>query len=144
MVNKLRHTTKHSAPKFIKTMVTVGAFLFVTLIAKANPCSAAVQKELAEIFKKNPDKEIVVKVDDDQGDENTANFEMVPDTTDALSFALQNVDKYYPDMKEHLITMTNSFRDEEHQNTTLKLLDEMIKNISNPQQKTGAIIYALE
>ena len=47
-------------------------------------------------------------------------------------------------MKQHLTTMMNSFRDEEHQGATIKLLDEMVVNITDPAQKTGAIILALE
>jgi hypothetical protein len=110
----------------------------------ANPSSKAVQNEIKEVLKKNPGKEIVVKIDT-KAVENAAKFEMTPsDTINALDFATQNVDQYYPDMKEHLTTMMNSFRDEEHQSATIKLLDEMVVNITDPAQKTGAIIYALE
>ena len=118
--------------------------MVVTLVAKANPCSAAVKKELTDVLKKNPDKEIVVKIENNQSTEKAENFEMMPDTINALDFAVQNVDKYYPDMKEHLDTMINSFRDEEHRSATIKLLNEMVENISDPAQKTWAIIYALE
>jgi hypothetical protein len=141
---------KHKKPSeqqkstWIKTITMVGAFLVVTLVAKANPCSAAVKKELTDVLKKNPDKEIVVKIENNQSTEKAENFEMMPDTINALDFAVQNVDTYYPDMKEHLDTMINSFRDEEHRSATIKLLNEMVKNISDPAQKTGAIIYALE
>ena len=47
-------------------------------------------------------------------------------------------------MKEHLDSLINNFRDEEQKDATIKLLDEMVENISDPAQKTGAIIYALE
>lgn len=50
--------------------------ILITLNAIANPTSAAVQKEIAEIFKKNPDKEIIVKVESEQKNtENVAKFE---------------------------------------------------------------------
>lgn len=92
---------------------------------------------ISEIFKKNPDKEIIVKVENNQSTEKATKFENLGnDPTNALTFATQNVDKYYPDMKKHLTTMTNSFRDEEHQDATIKLLDEMVENISDPAQKT--------
>lgn len=75
---------------------------------------------------------------------NIAKDTIIKDTTDALSFATNNVDKYYPDMKEHLNTMINSFRDKEHKDSTLVLLNKMVENISDSSQKTWAIIYALE
>ena len=53
----------------------LGATIFITLAVHANPTSAAVQKEIAEIFKKNPDKEIVVKVENNQSTEKATKFE---------------------------------------------------------------------
>ena len=47
-------------------------------------------------------------------------------------------------MKEHLDSLINSFRDQEHRDSTLTLLNIMAANISDPEQKTGAIILALE
>ncbi len=146
MKNTPKTGFKGSISKHIKAISTIGAAIVIILAAKANPVSAAVQKEVAEIFKKNPDKEIIVKVESEQENtENVAKFETLGnDPSNALTFATQNVDKYYPDMKEHLTTMMNSFRDEEHQSATIKLLDEMVVNITDPAQKTGAIILALE
>lgn len=40
--------------------------------------------------------------------------------------------------------MINSFRDQEHRDSTVALLNKMVENISDPIQKTGAVIYALE
>ncbi len=81
-------------------------------------------------------------------DNNNYSFNKVPNTLswwpDAFTYALDNVGKYYPDMKNHLTTMLNSFWDQEHKDTTLALLNTMITNITDPAQKTGAIIWALE
>jgi hypothetical protein len=65
-------------------------------------------------------------------------------TNNALTFAINNVNKYYPDMKNHLDNMITKFRDQEHKDSTIKLLNIMTKNITDPKQKVGAIIYALE
>lgn len=146
MINTIKKSTKKWAPKCIKTITTLGTTILITLAVHANPTSAAVQKEIAEIFKKNPDKEIVVKVENnEQNTDNVEKFESLwNNASNALTFAANNVDQYYPDMKEHLTTMMNSFRDEEHRSATIKLLNEMVENISDPAQKTWAIIYALE
>lgn len=57
----------------------LGATILITLTAQAKPTNAAVQNEIAEIFKKNPDKEIIVKVENNQSTEKAAKFEMMPD-----------------------------------------------------------------
>ncbi len=145
MLNKIKHTAKTWNNKFIKAITIVGATLLITLNVNANPTSKSVQKEIKEVLKKNPDKEIVVKMDSKKAEEKVAKFEMMPsDTINALDFAVQNVDQYYPDMKEHLNTMVNSFRDDEHKEATNKLLNEMIVNIEDPKIKTGLIIGVLE
>ena len=144
MINQPKQLTNNTTPNYIKAIATIGTTLCITLNSRANPTSTEVKKEIAAIFKKNPDKEIVVKVENNQSEEKTAKFEMTPDTISALDFAIQNVDKYYPDMKQHLDTMINSFRDEEHKEATTKLLNEMTTSITDPKQKTAAIIAALE
>ena len=114
MFDQLKNSTKSWALKFIQAITVVGTTLLITLSVNANPSSKAVQKEIAEIFKKNPDKQIVVKVENQSTNEETA-IEMLGgnDTINALDFAVQNVDKYYPDMKEHLDNLLESFRDQE-------------------------------
>lgn len=145
MINKLKQSTKARISNYIKTIATVGTTLFITLTAGANPASTEVKKEIAAIFKKNPDKEIVVKVENNQSEEKTAKFEMTPDTISALDFAIQNVDKYYPDMKQHLDTMINSFRDEEQKDTVNFLFQEhILKNIKNEKDQITGILYCLE
>jgi len=96
-------------------------------------------------LKKNPNKEIVVKVENRQSTKNTAKFEAVQDTINALDFAVQNVDKYYPDMKEHLDTMINSFRDQEQKDTVNFLFQQHIfKNLHEEKDQVTAIIYCIE
>ena len=79
----------------------------------------------------------------------TSNIEYVKkDTTNAINsfmdFALKNTEKYYPNTKEHLNIMLNSFRDQEHKDSTLTIIKDMIENISDSAQKVGATIYFLE
>ncbi len=66
MLNKLKRTAKEWKSKFIKLITVMGATLFITLSGNANPTSAEVQKEIKEVCKKNPDKEIVVKIESSQ------------------------------------------------------------------------------
>ncbi|MEI7919988.1 MAG: hypothetical protein WCH65_07725 [bacterium] len=77
MINKLAQD--NSIKKHIRSVLAIGTTLFITLTAGANPTSAAVEKEIAEVFKKNPDKEIVVKVENQQS-EKTAKFETTKDS----------------------------------------------------------------
>ena len=65
-------------------------------------------------------------------------------TNDAFTFALENAEKYYPNTKEHLSIMLNSFRDQEHKDATLAIINQMIANITDPAQRVGAIIYFME
>ena len=123
----------------------VGTTLFITLNVWANPTSATTKKELKDICKQNSDKEIVVKVEDQQSDK-TAKFEsMGNDTTNALIFATNNVSTYYPDMKEHLDSLINHFRDQEQKDTVNLLFQQHIfKNITDPKEQVAAIIYCIE
>jgi len=128
----------------IKAIAVVGTTLFITLSANANPASAEVKKEIKDILKKNPGKEIVVQANAHQSTEKTAKFEAVG-SNDALTFAVKNVDKYYPDMKDHLDTLINSFRDQEQKDTVNFLFQQHIfKNITDPQKQVASIIYCIE
>lgn len=79
MVNKIKQSAQSWTSKCIKAVTMLGATILITLTAQAKPTNAAVQKEIAEIFKKNPDKEIIVKVENNQSTEKAAKFEMMPD-----------------------------------------------------------------
>ena len=79
MINTIKHAAQEGASKCIKAILVVGTTLFITLNVWANPTSAATKKEIKDIFKQNPDKEIVVKVEDQQS-EKTAKFESTKDS----------------------------------------------------------------
>lgn len=129
----------------IKAVTVVGTTLFVTLNVGANPASAEVKKEIKDILKKNPEKEIVVQATTPQSTEKMAKYEALGDTTSALSFAVNNVDKYYPDMKDHLNWMINQFgRNTERKNAVDSIFSQTIMEIADPIQRIWAIIYALE
>jgi len=94
MINTIKHAAQEGASKCIKAILVVGTTLFITLNVWANPTSAATKKEIKDIFKQNPDKEIVVKVEDQQSDK-TAKFEntkntIAPDTTAIKNFFLNS------------------------------------------------------
>jgi hypothetical protein len=127
-------------------VVVVGTALLVLLKPGVSTANNEVKDEIFKLLNKYPDKEYIIQ--EDQTNTQTHTFNQASNTmnggNDALSYASTNVSKYYPDMKDHLITMINSFRDQEHKDATMNLLNKMVSNISNPEQKTGAIIYALE
>ena len=79
MINTIKHAAQEGASKCIKAILVVGTTLFITLNVWANPTSAATKKELKDICKQNPDKEIVVKVEDQQSDK-IAKFESTKDS----------------------------------------------------------------
>ena len=79
MINTIKHAAQEGASKCIKAILVIGTTLFITLNVWANPTSAATKKELKDICKQNPDKEIVVKVEDQQS-EKTAKFESTKDS----------------------------------------------------------------
>lgn len=113
----------------------------------ANPASAETKKEISNLLKdkKYADKEIVVKMESEQKAEKTAKFEAVGDTTNALDFVSDNVSKYYPEMKQHVDSLINNFRDQEQKDTVNFLFQEYVfKNISDPQKQVASIIYCIE
>jgi len=66
-------------------------------------------------------------------------------TNDALSFAVNNVDKYYPDMKWHLDSLVDHFRDQEQKDTVNFLFQTcVLKNITDPKKQVASIIYCIE
>ncbi len=66
-------------------------------------------------------------------------------SNDALSFAVNNVDKYYPDMKEHLDSLVNHFWDQEQKDTVNFLFQEHIfKNIADSKEQVACIFYCIE
>ncbi len=106
MINKLAQD--NSIKKHIRSVLAIGTTLFITLTAGANPTSAAVEKEIAEVFKKNPDKEIVVKVENQQS-EKTAKFETTKDSIkdpyDQIKWYVDVADSaYFNQLKKHMET----------------------------------------
>lgn len=145
MVDKLQPSSKaHWASKFFTSVALTGWMLLFVLKPAISKNNTELKAELMQTLKEHSVKEWKIVEADTK---NTAKFEQAKDsitTNDVLTFAVNNVDTYYPDMKEHLETMLNSFRDEEHKEAVTKLLSEMAANIQDPKQKIGAIILALE
>ncbi len=72
----------------------------------------------------------------------TTTVSVVPN---AFTFAATNVDKYFPDMKEHLDSLMNHFRDQEQKDTVNFLFQEYVtKNITDPKKQVASILYCIE
>jgi hypothetical protein len=64
------------------------------------------------------------------------NPEMMNGGNDAFNFAMNNVDKYYPDMKKHLEDMIKQFgTDTERKDAVSTIFDETLMGISDPKQR---------
>lgn len=62
---------------------------------------------------------------------------MMDGGNDAFNFAMNNVDKYYPDMKKHLEDMIKQFgTDTERKDIVTKIFNETFMDIADPKQKT--------
>jgi|GEM_PF-6698640 len=119
-------------------------FVLKPAISKNN---AELKAELMQTLKQHSVTERNI-VENDENRENTAKFEQAKDSitsNDALTFAVNNVDTYYPDMKEHLDSLIEKFRDQEQKDTVNFLFQEHIfKNISDPKKQVASIIYCIE
>lgn len=81
------------------------------------------------------------QVQEDTPNSKTYNFdqgqEMMDGGNDAFDFAMNNVDKYYPDMKTHLEDMLKRFgTDTERRDIVTKIFNETLMGISDPKQRT--------
>ena len=104
----------------------------------------AVKDELQKVLKEHSVTEWKIQ-ESTKDDGKTAKFEAVKDTINALDFAVKNVDKYYPDMREHVDSLINSFRDQEQKDTVNFLFQEHIfKNIKDEKKQVASIIYCIE
>ena len=150
MINKIKKQSENTSvsSNIFKSVVLTWAMIVFSLNQWFTKNNTLVKAEIKKVLDDHPGQSYTIQ-EVDMVTTKTDWFDTVKNSVDvdsdnALTFAVDNVDKYYPDMKDHLTTMMNSFRDEEHQSATIKLLDEMVANITDPAQKTGAIIYALE
>ncbi|MCX6823915.1 MAG: hypothetical protein NT085_02215 [candidate division SR1 bacterium] len=112
MINTIKHAIQEGASKCIKAILIVGTTLFITLNVGANPTSAATKKELKDICKQNPDKEIVVKVEDQQSDK-IAKFESTKDSIkdpydQIKSYVNVEDTAYFMQLKKHMETKDSS------------------------------------
>ncbi len=148
MVNILQTSDeKSSAYKYFRAIVLTGTTLLFLLQPGFSRNNEKVKAAIKETLDQYDAKKYTVQETENTSDKTyvarwTPN--MMDGDSDALSYASDNVSKYYPDMANHLTTMLNSFRDKEHKDATTNLLNNMIANISSPEQKVGAIIGALE
>ena len=146
MINALKQTATAWASKFITGVIVTGTALLILLKPGVSKANEEVQNEILQLLYKHPDKEYIIQ-ENQNNDKTTYNFDQSPNTMDggddALSYAMANI-SYYPDMQNHLQIMIKSFRDQEHKDATIELLNKMVSGIDDPKQKTGAIIWALE
>jgi hypothetical protein len=147
MINSLRQATKTGASKFITAVMITGTALLILLKPGVSKANEEVQDEILQLLNKYPDKEYTIQ--ESQNNSNTYRFDGSFNTMDggddALSYASANVSKYYPDMQDHLNALLSNFWNDDQKNAVDSLLNEHImKNITDPKQRTAAIIYAIE
>ena len=146
MVNTPQHSFKQQASKFFKSVALTGGMLLFVLKPGISKADDGVQAERQQILKKAPVKERKIIDDSKDTGKKTVNFETLPtDTTNALTFAVKNVSKYYPDMKGHLDTLISKFRCQEQKDTVNTLFQNYIfKNINDTQKQIASIMYCIE
>ncbi len=149
MVNKVQESGKKNwASKFFKSIVLTGTTLLVLLqpgFSKNNDKVKAAIKETLEQY--DAKRYEVQEANKDESKTYTfkQNPEMMNGGNDAFNFAMNNVDKYYPDMKKHLEDMIKQFgTDTERKDAVSTIFDETLMGISDPKQRIWAIIYSLE
>lgn len=143
MINTPQATSeKKQRSRFFSSVVLTGTTLLFLLQPGFSKNSEKVKLAIKETLESYDSKDYTLQ--ENQTINTSYNFQQAQNTTqgsnDALSFASNKVNLYYPDMKDHLATMIKSFRDQEHQDATIVLLNKMAANITDPKQKTGAII----
>lgn len=125
---KQHKITSCLAPKWpfgLALKILIVSFLFIRVNAGANPTNATVEKEIAEVFKKNPDKEIVVKVEKRQAVEKVAKFEPTKEP---------NKDPY---------NQIQTFVETQDMEYFLQLKKSIEAKDSTEQMKYKAVVYAI-
>ena len=148
MVNTLHISDeKSSAYKYFRAIVLTGTTLLFLLQPGFSRNNEKVKAAIKETLEQYDAKKYTIQETESTSDK-TYVSQWAPNVmdgdNDALSYASDHVRTEYPDMANHLTTMLNSFRDKEHKDATTNLLNKMVANITNPTQKVGAIIGALE
>lgn len=140
MLNKLSQSKHNKLSKFFKSVVLTGTTLFVMLQPGYSKSNEKVKAAIKETLEQYDAKGYEV-----QEAKKTAKFNTIQNNNDALNFAVSNVSKYYPDMKEYLTSMINQFgTDKERKNAVDEIFNKTIMQIEDPKQKIWATIYALE
>ena len=147
MVNKLQNPTKKNwVSKFFKSVLLTGTTLLFLLQPWFSKNNDKVKAAIKETLEQYDTKTYQVQ---ENNDTQTYTFDQSPNTldrgNDVLSYATNNVKKYYPDMEKHLNDMINRFgNDTERRDIVIQIFGETIMKIQDPKQRIGAIIYALE
>ncbi|MFA6256212.1 MAG: hypothetical protein WC606_03430 [Candidatus Absconditabacterales bacterium] len=147
---KKQPARQHLTSKFFKSVVLTGTMLLFVLKPGFGKGNEAIKSEIQKTLKQYPTKEWKIQ----EADQNKNNiddkaFEQAQSNlngnNDALSFAVNNVSKYYPDMKEHLDSLVNHFRDQEQKDTVNFLFQKhILKNITDPKKQVTSILYCIE
>ena len=149
MVNKLQDPAKKEwISKFFKSVLLTGTTLLFLLQPGFSKNNDKVKAAIKETLEQYDVKEY--QIEETNNDESkTYIFEQAQNNLDwgnnALSYAINNVDKYYPDMTAHLNGMISQFgNDTERRDIVIQIFGETIMKIQDPKQRIGAIIYTLE
>lgn len=149
MVNKLQDPAKKEwISKFFKSVLLTGTTLLFLLQPGFSKNNDKVKAAIKETLEQYDVKEY--QIEETNNDESkTYIFEQAQNNLDwgnnALSYATNNVKKYYPDMEKHLNDMINRFgNDTERKDVVNKIFNETLMEIKDPKQRIWAIIYSLE
>ena len=148
MINKVSTTNNaNSTYKYFRAIVLTGTTLLFLLQPGFSRNNEKVKAAIKDALEQYDAKKYTVQETESTNDKTYVAMwtpNVMDGDSDALSYASDHVGTEYPDMVNHLTTMLNSFRDQEHKDATTNLLNKMVANISDPTQKVGAIIGALE
>ncbi|MCX6822389.1 MAG: hypothetical protein NTX91_00125, partial [candidate division SR1 bacterium] len=155
MVDKLQLASKPlgATKMFTRILITAGAIVFFLqpgFSKNSEKVKAAIKQTLeqydAHRYTVKEADEIHTTTYTDFSTFHQKNLDGGGDTgTNALDFAVKNVDLYYPGMHQHLDSLINHLRDQEQKDTVNFLFQEHIfKNISDPKKQVAAVIYAME
>ncbi|MEI6672875.1 MAG: hypothetical protein WCL02_06165 [bacterium] len=140
MVNKLSTTNeKNSTKKFFSSIVLTGTTLLFLLQPGFSRDNEKVKLAIKETLEHYDTKKYTIQ-ETNNTDNTTIHFEQAQSNleggNDVFNFALNNVDKYYPDMKKHLTDMINQFgTDKERKDTVINIFNQTIMTIQDPKQR---------
>lgn len=140
MINRPQATAgKNPVAKCFTSVLLTGATLLFLLQPGFSKNSEKVKLAIKETLEHYDIKDYKTQ-EYNPNDNETYNFDQTQNTinesTNALTFAVNNVSKYYPDMKDHLKGMIDAFgKNTEWKTAVNNIFNQTIMTISDPKQR---------